>query len=137
MHSRRSFLVCASLVMGAFLAVVVHATATAEGFTARYSLGVPAASGEDVQITISLAVSNNNAFDVNNASIALHDPRAARLTYGSLHGLVLPAGRATQVSGSFKVPRRLYDSWQKGSSPAMSVSFTDAGGKPVQMFIEF
>jgi hypothetical protein len=41
------------------------------------------------------------------------------------------------VTGSFKVPRQLYESWQKGSSPAMSVSFTDASGKPVQMFIEF
>jgi hypothetical protein len=126
-----------SLVMAAFLALVVHATAASEGFTASYSLGAPAASGEDVQITISLALSNNNSFNVNNASITLHDPRAARLTYGSLNGLALPAGRATQVSGSFKVPQRLYDSWQKGSSPAMSVSFTGADGKPVQMFIEF
>jgi len=137
MHSRRSLLACASMVMAAFLAVAVHAAATAEGFTARYSLGVPSASGEDVQITISLAVSNNNSFDVNNASIVLHDPRAARVTYGSLDGLALRAGAATQVNGSFRVPRQLYESWQKGSSPAMSVSFTDAGGKPVQMFIEF
>ena len=137
MHPRRTFLACMSLVMAAFLALVVHATAASEGFTASYSLGAPAASGEDVQITISLALSNNNSFNVNNASITLHDPRAARLTYGSLNGLALPAGRATQVSGSFKVPQRLYDSWQKGSSPAMSVSFTGADGKPVQMFIEF
>ncbi|HMC29818.1 MAG TPA: hypothetical protein VKL99_03220 [Candidatus Angelobacter sp.] len=131
----RSLLICMCLV-AASLAIVAHA-AVADGFTASYSLGSPAAAGADVQITISLAVTNNSSSNVSNASIALHDPRAARVTYGSLNGLALPAGAATQVSGSFKVPRQLYESWQRGSSPAMSVSFTDANRKPVQMFIEF
>jgi len=136
MHSRRFFVVCMFLVLTAFLATVAHAVVSS-GFAASYSLGAPVASGADVQITISLAVTNNNSFDVSNASITLHDPRAARVTYGSLNGLALPAGAATPVSGSFKVPRQLYESWQKGSSPAMSVSFTDANRKPVLMFIEF
>jgi hypothetical protein len=136
MISRRSLFLCLCLLTASSLGVV-SAFALAEGFTGRYSLGAPAASGADVQITISLAVINNNSFDVSNASIALHDPRAGRVTYGSLTGIVLPAGGATRVSGSFKVPRQLYESWQKGSSPAMSVSFTGANGNPVQMFIDF
>jgi hypothetical protein len=136
MDSRRFFVAGVFLVLTAFLALAAHA-AVSEGFTASYHLGSPAASGADVQITISLAVTNNTSSDVSNASISLHDPRAARVTYGALNGLALPAGAATQVSGSFKVPRQLYESWQKGSSPAMSVSFTDANHKPVQMFIEF
>jgi hypothetical protein len=135
MISWRSLFLCVCLVV-ASLAMVVHA-APADGFTASYSLGAPTASGPDVQITISLTVTNNTSSDISNASIALHDPRAARVTYGMLNGLALPAGAATRVSGSFKVPRHLYESWQKGSSPAMSVSFTDADRKPVQMFIEF
>lgn len=135
MTYHRSLLVWMCVI--AFLAMAAHATAADGGFTASYSLSAPAASGQDVQITISLAITNNNSFDISNASIALHDPRAARVTYGSLNGLALPAGASTQVSGSFKVPRQLYESWQKGSSPAMSVSFTDANRKPVQMFIEF
>jgi hypothetical protein len=124
------------LALSAFLALVAHAVANS-GFAATYSLGAPAASGADVQLNISLAVTNHNSFDVSNASITLHDPRAARVTYGNLNGLALPAGRATRVTGSFKVPRHLYESWQKGSSPAMSVSFTDADGNRVQTFIEF
>jgi hypothetical protein len=135
MISWRSLFLCVCLVV-ASLATVVHA-APADGFTASYSLGAPTASGPDVQITISLTVTNNTSSDISNASIALHDPRAARMTYGMLNGLALPAGAATRVSGSFKVPRHLYESWQKGSSPAMSVSFTGADRKPVQMFIEF
>ncbi|SRR5579859_1630861 len=136
MISRRALLVCLCFVATSVLAGL-SAFALAEGFTGSYSLGAPAASGADVQITISLAVTNNNSFDVSNASIALHDPRAARVTYGNLNGLALPSGKATQVSGSFTVPRQLYESWQKGSSPALSVSFTDANGKPVRTFIEF
>jgi hypothetical protein len=136
MISRRSLLVCLCLLTTCSLGAA-SAFALAEGFSGSYSLGAPAASGADVQVTISLAVTNHNSFDVSNASIALHDPRSGRVTYGSLTGIVLPAGAATRVSGSFKVPRQLYESWLKGSSPAMSVSFSDAGGNPVQMFIEF
>ncbi len=136
MISRRSLSLCL-LLLAASLTGILPAAALAGGFSGSYSLGAPAASGPDVEITISLAVTNNTSVDVGNASIALHDPRAARVTYGSLDGLALRAGAATQVNGSFKVPRQLYESWQKGSSPAMSVSFTDAKGNPVQMFIEF
>jgi hypothetical protein len=123
------------LIVASFLAMSAHAAANA--FTATYSLGAPAATGDDVQITISLVVTNNTSSDASNASITLHDPRAARVTYGNLNGLALPAGAATPVNGSFTVPRQLYESWKKGSSPAMSVSFTDANRKPVQMFLEF
>lgn len=132
--ARSTFLFVCVVVVS--LAMVASA-APAGDFTARYSLGAPAAAGEAVQITISLAVANNTSSDITNATIALHDPRAARVTYGSLNGLSLPAGAATRVSGSFKVPRSLYESWQKGSSPAMSVSFSDANGAPVRTFIEF
>lgn len=136
MVSHRSLLRAVCL-LAALFALALSAAALSNGFSGSYSLGAPVASGADVEITISLAVTNNNSFDISNASIALHDPRAARVTYGSLDGLALPAGAATQVSGSFKVPRQLYESWQKGSSPAMSVTFTDAHRKPVQTFIEF
>jgi hypothetical protein len=135
MISTRSTLLLAVVVFAA-LAMMASAAPAAD-FTARYSLGVPVAAGEAVQITISLAVTNNTSSDITNAAIALHDPRAARVTYGSLTGLSLPAGAATQVNGSFKVPRSLYESWQKGSSPAMSVSFADTNGATVRAFIEF
>jgi hypothetical protein len=136
MISRRS--VFLSLVLlAASLIGTLPALAASGGFSGSFNLGAPVANGADVQITISLAVLNNTSSDVGNALIALHDPRSASVTYGSVNGLALPAGAATHVSGSFKVPRQLYESWQKGSSPAMSVSFTDANGNPVKVFIEF
>lgn len=123
------------------MAVAMTANAgSAGGFSGTYSLGAASAAsaaGDSVQLTISLTITNNTGAEVRNAVVALHEPKAARVTYGQLTGLALPAGSGAQVNGSFTVPRALYDSWQKGSSPAMSVSFTDAKGNPVRTFIEF
>ncbi|HSM86608.1 MAG TPA: hypothetical protein VLT16_10675 [Candidatus Limnocylindrales bacterium] len=135
MTTARQFTLVLCLI---FASVMLSAAAApADDFTATYSLGTPVATAQGVQITISLKVANNTSSDVSNATIALHEPRAARVTYGTLTGLSLPAGARTPVSGSFTVPQDLYESWQKGSSPAMSVSFTDAKGQPVRAFIQF
>ena len=128
--SRALCLVLAFLLTSAF-------AAPAGDFSGTFTLGTPVASGQDVQLTISFTVANNTPYDVSNATVALHEPRAARVTYGQLTGLSLPAGRSAQVSGSFTVPRGLYESWQKGGAPAMSVSFTDAQRNPVRSFIQF
>jgi hypothetical protein len=119
-----------SVVMTAF-------PAPAGDFTGTYTLGAPGAAGKDVQVTILLSLANNTSSSIGNATISLHEPKAGRVIYGKLSGLSLAAGASTPVSGSFRIPRPLYDSWQKGSSPAISVSYNDAQGNPVQSFIQF
>ena len=111
--------------------------APASDFSGTYTLGAAAAAGKDVQITIMLTVANNTSSSIGNATISLHEPQAGRVIYGQLAGLALAAGSSTHVSGSFRVPQGLYESWQKGSSPAMSVTYSDAQGNPVQTFIQF
>ena len=120
------------------LALAVSAfAAPASDFSGTYTLGAAAAAGKDVQITIMLTVANNTSSSIANATISLHEPQAGRVIYGQLSGLSLAAGSSTHVSGSFRVPQGLYESWQKGSSPAMSVTYSDAQGNPVQTFIQF
>jgi hypothetical protein len=111
--------------------------APASDFSGTYNLGAAAAAGKDVQLTIMLTVANNTSSGVSNATIALHEPTAGRVVYGQLAGLSLAAGTSTQVSGSFRVPQGLYESWQKGSSPAISVNYLDAHGNPVHTFVQF
>jgi len=111
--------------------------APASDFSGTYTLGATAAAGKDVQITIMLTVANNTSSSIGNATISLHEPNAGRVIYGQLTGLSLAAGSSTHVNGSFRVPQGLYKSWQKGSSPAMSVTYSDAQGNPVQTFIQF
>lgn len=111
--------------------------APASDFSGTYKLGAAAAAGKDVQLTIMLTVANNTSSSIGNATISLHEPNAGRIIYGQLAGLSLAAGSSTQISGSFRVPQGLYESWQKGSSPAMSVTYSDAQGNPVQTFIQF
>lgn len=120
------------------LALALSAFAVSESnFSGTYTLGAAAAAGKDVQITIMLNVANNTSSSIGNATISLHEPNAGRIVYGRLSGLALAAGSSTQVSGSFRVPQGLYESWQKGSSPAMSVTYNDAQGNLVQQFIQF
>jgi hypothetical protein len=120
------------------LALALSAFAASESvFSGTYKLGIAAAAGKDVQVTIMLTVANNTSSSIGNATISLHEPQAGRVIYGQLTGLALLAGHSTQVNGSFRVPQGLYESWQKGSSPAMSVTYSDAQGNPVQTFIQF
>lgn len=127
---RISAVILLALVLSAF-------AAPASDFSGTYTLGTAAAAGKDVQITIMLNVANNTSSSIGNATISLHEPNAGRVVYGRLSGLALAAGSSTQVSGSFRVPQGLYESWQKGSSPAMSVTYNDAQGNLVQQFIQF
>ncbi|HEY1527265.1 MAG TPA: hypothetical protein VGH51_13590 [Candidatus Angelobacter sp.] len=127
---RISVLILLALALSAF-------AAPASDFSGTYTLGAAAAAGKDVQLTIMLTVANNTSSSISNAIISLHEPQAGRIVYGQLAGLSLAPGGSTHISGSFRVPQALYDSWQKGSSPAMSVAYNDAKGNPVQSFIQF
>lgn len=120
------------------LALVLSAfAAPASDFSGTYTLGAAAAAGNDVQLTIMLNVANNTSSSIGDATISLHEPKAGRVIYGQLTGVALAAGSSTHVNGSFRVPQGLYESWKKGSSPAMSVTYNDAQGNPVQAFIQF
>jgi hypothetical protein len=132
--ARTSLRISAVLLLA--LALSAFAAPTSD-FSGTYTLGAAAAAGKDVQITIMLNVANNTSSSIGNATISLHEPNAGRVVYGQLTGLSLASGSSTHVSGSFRVPHGLYESWQKGSSPAMSVTYNDAQGSPVQSFIQF
>jgi hypothetical protein len=135
MISARTSLRVLSVVL---LALALSAFAASAGdFSGTYKLGAAAASGKDVQVTIMLTVANNTSSSISNATVSLHEPQAGRIVYGQLAGLSLAAGKSTHVNGSFRVPQGLYESWQKGSSPAMSVTYSDAQGNSVQTFIQF
>lgn len=125
-----------SAVLLLALALSAFAAPTSD-FSGSYTLGAAAAAGNDVQLTIMLNVANNTSSSISNATISLHEPKAGRVIYGQLAGVALAAGSSTHVNGSFRVPQGLYESWKKGSSPAMSVTYNDAQGNPVQAFIQF
>ena len=122
----------ASLLLGA----LAYAAAL-PAFAGKYTLGPATHIGSDVQITISLTLTNHTAADVTNATLALAEPARARISYGSLSGVSIPAGGTAQVSGTFIIPHALFQAWSKGASPAMSMSYDDANGKPVRAYVQF
>lgn len=135
MFSTRSLFLVLAVVLTSLVLSACAAPATE--FTGAYTLGAPSAAGGDVQLSISFNIANNTSSGVASGTLALHEPRAARVTYGEITGISIDAGGSARVTGSFKVPQALYDSWQKGSSPAVSLSYTDADGNAVRAFIQF
>ncbi|PYP85518.1 MAG: hypothetical protein DMG65_20505 [Candidatus Angelobacter sp. Gp1-AA117] len=125
------------LMMVVALLAMLACAPGASDFTGSYSLGTPSPSGQNVQINISLSLVNNTSSSIRNATITLHDPNAARVTYGELNGISLPANTQADVNGVFTVPQSLYEAWQTGSAPAISVAYTNTRGKQVRTFIEF
>lgn len=110
---------------------------TAGEFSGSYTLGAPSAAGQDIQLSITFNIENNTSSGVERGVLELHEPQAARVTFGEITGISVGAGSGTQVTGSFRVPRGLYESWRKGSSPAVSLRFSDAEGNSVRAFIRF
>lgn len=117
--------------------LAVSAFALAGGITGTYQIGTPKSADDNVEVSIALSLVNGASSEVSNATITLHDPSAARVTYGDLTGISLPANGQVEVNGVFTVPQSLYDSWKSGSTPTMSVNYSDAHGKPVRTFIQF
>jgi hypothetical protein len=135
MFSTRSLFLVLLVVLGT-LALRAGAAPASE-FTGAYALGAPSAAGHDVHISISFNLVNNTSSGVDNATLALHEPRAARVTYGEITGISIAAGGSARVTGSFKVPQALYDAWRKGSSPAVSLSYSNVEGNAVKAFVQF
>jgi hypothetical protein len=136
MTTARSFTQVLFIVLTCVVLLSAGTAAPIE-FTGAYTLGAPSAADNDVQLSISFNVTNHTSSGISGATLALHDPRAARVTYGEITGIAIAAGGSVEVTGSFRIPKALHDSWQKGSSPAVSVNYDDADGNAVKAFIQF
>ncbi|MBZ5523769.1 MAG: hypothetical protein LAP21_16165 [Acidobacteriia bacterium] len=136
MLNARSFTQVLCLVLASVVLLSASTTASSE-FTGAYVLGAPTAAGNEIQLSISFNVANNTSSGISNATLAVHDPRAARVTYGEITGISIAAGDSVRATGFFKVPKSLHDSWQRGNTPAVSVTYNDADGNAVKAFIQF
>jgi hypothetical protein len=135
MFSARSLFTVLFVVL---ISLLLNAGANTAGeFSGSYTLGAPSAAGRDIQISITFNIENNTSSGVDRGVLSLHEPQAARVTFGEITGISIAAGGSSRVTGSFRVPRALYESWQKGSSPAVSIHFNDAEGNSVRAFIQF
>ena len=127
--------VSATLVL-AGLAWTGLARADGRNFSGFYQVSDVSVSGETASLTLTLRLINHSSADVSNATVALRDSIIPSRNFGTFPNVSVPAGQTVQLSGTFQVPQREYESWQQGRRPFLMFEYADISGNKVRRPIE-
>jgi len=127
--------VSATLVL-AGLAWTGLARADGRNFSGFYQVSDVSVSGETASLTLTLRLFNHGTADVSNATVVLRDWIIPSRNFGTFPNVNVPAGQTVQLSGTFQVPQREYQSWQQGRRPFLIMEYADATGNKVRRPIE-
>jgi hypothetical protein len=139
-----------ALAVAAFWAVSGAGRVFAKGareFAGFYRIVQATNQGDRVEVRISLRVFNYSDADVQDATISLesslpHPPGAAEAwekeqrTFQAVILRVNERQVLRPLEGTFIVPTREYQLWQKGAQPHFVIDYQDASGKPQHRVIE-
>ena len=110
----------------------VLGVAQSSAFGGYYQTSNVSTVNSEVQLTFSAQVTNNSGSDVANATISLIDTLVARPPYVQFTGISITNGNASlTLTQSMTIPKYLYDSWQNGGVPQLTIHFTDASGNAI------
>jgi hypothetical protein len=111
---------------------VLGVAQTPAAFGGYYQTSNVSAVDGQVQLTFSAQVSNNTGGDIANATISLIDTVVAKPPYAQFSGISITNGNTSAaLTQSVTIPKYLYDSWQNGGAPQVSIDFSDASGNAV------
>jgi hypothetical protein len=132
--------VSAALVLAGLVGVGLVLAGTAWGngreFSSSYRVSDVSVSGDTATLTMTLQLFNHSTADVSNATLVLRDGIIPSRNYGTISNVNVPAGHAVQLSATFQVPQREYQSWQQGRQPFLMIEYADAAGNKVRRPIE-
>jgi hypothetical protein len=112
--------------------IVVGVAQTSAAFGGYYQTSNLSAVDSQVQLTFSAQVTNNSGSDVANATISLIDTLVAKPPYVQFTGISINNGNTSlPLTQSVTIPKYLYDSWQNGGVPQLTIDFTDASGNAI------
>jgi hypothetical protein len=97
-------------------------------FAGTYSLSEESQSGDATTLTFSMQVFNYSGADVTNATVTLADSDQPGQAYATFTGVSIASNGSVQLSSQATVPSAEVDRWQQGSSPAVTIQFTDGDG---------
>jgi len=127
--------VSAALVF-AGLALAGTAWGNGRDFSGSYQVSGVTVSGDTASLTLTLRLFNHSTADISNATVVLRDMIIPSRNHGRISNVSVPAGQAVQLSGTFQVPQREYQSWQRGKQPFLMIEYVDAAGNKVRRPIE-
>jgi hypothetical protein len=111
---------------------LVGVAQTSGAFSGYYQTSNVSAVGNQIQLNFSVQVTNNSGSDVENATISLIDTVVAKPPYVQFTGVSIKNGDTSlALAQSLTIPKYLYDSWQNGGVPQLTIDFTDASGNAI------
>jgi len=133
--SRVAWTVNAALVLAA-LALAGVAWGNGREFSGFYQVSDVNVSGETASLTFTVRLFNHSGADVTNATVVLRDAVIPSRNYGTFSSVSVAAGHAVQLSATFQVPQREYQSWQQGQRPFLMIEYADAAGNKLRRPVE-
>src|SRR4051812_27473350 len=126
--------VCVLLAM--MLMAVFFVAKDGRGFAGYYNLGEATEQGEQVQGTLRVRGFNYSGADVKQAMVVLHHPAGLNVYSVSKPIRLLPALKDAKVAQQVTVPRHVYELWQKGGTPDVSIVYQDAQGTRIEKSVQ-
>jgi hypothetical protein len=98
-------------------------------FAGTYSVSDESQAGDATSLTFSMRVFNYSGADVSNATVALEDSDQPGVTYATFPDVSIAPNDSAQFSAQATLPSVEVARWQQGSSPRVTVQFTDGDGQ--------
>ena len=127
--------VSAALVLTG-LALAGTAWGNGREFSGLYRVSDVSVSGETASLTLTLRLFNHGTADVSNATVSLREWVLPSRNYGSFPNVNIPTGKTVELSGTFQVPQREYQSWQQGRQPFLMIEYADPAGSKLRRPVE-
>jgi hypothetical protein len=106
-------------------------------FAGFYDLTQVTDLGEAFQVTFSVRLFNFGESDVDGATVTLADPLRPKKGYGAFQAVSLRQRERVRLNDLIvTVPRREYERWRQGGSPALQIEFTATDGTTVRRRVE-
>lgn len=129
-----------SLFLAAFLALAalpnVAPAKDGRDFAGFYEVAETLDLGEEVRVTMRFRIFNYGDAGVQGAIITLEDSLLLPPSYGSFDFISIEQGNSVRLEKDFFIPQREYDLWQSGSTPRLTIQYTDAAANTVYSFVE-
>lgn len=105
-------------------------------FAGTYNVSNAVAQGDQMLLTLQVHLFNHSDADLKQAVVTLHAPHAAPALAQFQPVKVWRNHGEIKLAQQVVVPRREFESWQKGSQPALFVVYHDATGQRWERFAQ-
>lgn len=128
MQSRRISRAGVCVLLAMLLSTVLGFATDGRDFAGYYNIADATEQGDQVQLTLRVRIFNHSSQDLRQALVVLHQPANPGVLGVSKPIKLLPTLKDAKVNQQVLVPRHVYEQWQKGQAPEVSIVYVDEHG---------